>query len=660
MPEYLAPGVYVEETSYRSKSIEGVSTSVTGFIGPTRYGPIEGDPELLTSFADFERIYGGIDRLQFEDQGGVEHENYLAHAVAAFFQNGGSKLYVVRTFTPPAPDTPGSPPDPMAGRAFAASNSPLTVGLRARFPGRAGNMRVIIAVRPSANLLVRGSDGLPVIRSVRENDVILVRNRVGSPASGSPTYRLYDVTLDGNDLVFDSPTSPPMLAVDFNPDTQQAYLLTLSIRVLRAGRSEVEQVWNNLSPHPLNRSSVFNLFIETPESRTRYLTIPFAFETDLTSGAQFAEDLLGAEVLNSLELSLMSDEEFAAAGSLLSPPLSPADARSRPRPADLERIFYLTNGTDGNLPTAEAYRGREAQRDPSGTFVEATGLEAFTAVEEISMVAAPGYSFREVNLNETENNTRWSAIVQSLLAHCELRMRYRVALLDSPNDMAISEVRAFRGQFDSTHAALYYPWIKIADPLDPDGRRQLLVPPSGFVAGICARTDVQDGVFKAPANEVVFGAVDFERRLNKAQQDILNPEGVNCFRFFQGRGFLLWGARTISSDPEWKYLSVRRYFAYLEHSIDRGTQWAVFENNSEPLWDNVRRTIEGFLFNEWRNGALMGRVPEQAFFVRCDRSTMTQNDLDNGRLICLIGVAVVKPAEFVIFRIGQWTADATA
>ncbi|MCU0490522.1 MAG: phage tail sheath family protein, partial [Chloroflexaceae bacterium] len=133
---------------------------------------------------------------------------------------------------------------------------------------------------------------------------------------------------------------------------------------------------------------------------------------------------------------------------------------------------------------------------------------------------------------------------------------------------------------------------------------------------------------------------------------------VNCFRFFEGRGYLLWGARTISDDPEWKYLNLRRYFAYLERSIDRGTQWAVFENNSRPLWDNVRRTIEDFLYNEWKMGALMGDKPEQAFFVRCDLSTMTQNDIDNGRLVCLIGVAAVRPAEFVIFRIGQWTATA--
>ena len=183
------------------------------------------------------------------------------------------------------------------------------------------------------------------------------------------------------------------------------------------------------------------------------------------------------------------------------------------------------------------------------------------------------------------------------------------------------------------------------------------MPPSGFVTGIYARNDINRAVYKAPANEVVNLALGFEMLLSKAQQEVLNPEGINCFRFFEGRGMLLWGARTKSSDPEWKYVNIRRYFAYLEHSIDRGTQWAVFEPNGERLWANVRRTVEDFLLNEWQMGALLGDKPEKAYFVRCDRTTMTQNDLDNGRLVCLVGVAAIKPAEFVIFRIGQWTSD---
>jgi phage tail sheath protein FI len=211
-----------------------------------------------------------------------------------------------------------------------------------------------------------------------------------------------------------------------------------------------------------------------------------------------------------------------------------------------------------------------------------------------------------------------------------------------------------RGRFDSKYGALYYPWVRILDPIT---RRELNLPPSGFVAGIYARNDVTRAVYKAPANEVVNLALGFERVINKGQQDVLNPEGINCFRFFQGRGYRLWGARTTSSDPEWKYVNLRRYFAYLEHSIDKGTQWAVFEPNGPLLWANVRRTIEDFLLNEWQSGALLGDKPENAYFVRCDRSTMTQNDLDNGRLVVLIGVVALRPAEFVIFRIGQATAD---
>ena len=233
-------------------------------------------------------------------------------------------------------------------------------------------------------------------------------------------------------------------------------------------------------------------------------------------------------------------------------------------------------------------------------------------------------------------------------------MKYRIAVLDSGDEQSIAQVRAMRARLDSKYAALYYPWVRVLDPVT---REEIHLPPSGFIAGIYARNDINRAVYKAPANEVINSALSFEVLLNKSQQDIVNPEGINCLRFFEGRGFLVWGARLISSDPEWKYVNLRRYFAYLERSLDRGTQWAVFEPNDERLWANIRRVVEDFLTNEWRSGSLAGRRPEQAFFVRCDRSTMTQADLDQGRLVCVVGVAVVRPAEFVIFRIGQWTAD---
>ena len=308
--------------------------------------------------------------------------------------------------------------------------------------------------------------------------------------------------------------------------------------------------------------------------------------------------------------------------------------------------YLLSGGNDGDRPTSTEYTGTA-----NDTTAVKTGLKAFEDLEDISIVAAPGSTFGYGA--STTQQADSTAIINALITHAT-NMRYRIAVLDCGNGQTVSAVRAMRAQFDSKYAAFYFPWVRVIDPIT---RKEIYLPPSGFVSGIYARSDIERGVIKAPANEVVNMALGFEININKSQQDVLNPEGINCFRFFEGRGNRLWGARTISSDPEWKYVNLRRYFAYVEHSIDRGTQWAVFEPNGEQLWANVRTTIYDFLFNEWQKGALLGDKPEKAFFVRCDRSTMTQNDLDNGRLVCLVGIAPLRPAEFVIFKIGQWTAD---
>jgi uncharacterized protein len=186
------------------------------------------------------------------------------------------------------------------------------------------------------------------------------------------------------------------------------------------------------------------------------------------------------------------------------------------------------------------------------------------------------------------------------------------------------------------------------------------LPPGGYVAGIYARSDTERGVHKAPANEVVLGASDVEFQISKGEQDVLNPKGVNVIRSFPGRGIRVWGARTLSSNSLWKYINVRRLFIFIEASVEKGTQWVVFEPNDDRLWARVRATINQFLTGVWRSGALMGTTPEEAFFVKCDRSTMTQDDIDNGRLVCVIGIAPVKPAEFVVFRIAQWQGGSVA
>jgi phage tail sheath protein FI len=217
----------------------------------------------------------------------------------------------------------------------------------------------------------------------------------------------------------------------------------------------------------------------------------------------------------------------------------------------------------------------------------------------------------------------------------------------------MNDASAFEQLFperESKYAALYFPWINVFDPLT---NNQRLIPPGGHVAGVYARSDIERGVHKAPANEVVRGATSLQVQLTEQEQAILNPRGVNVIRSFPGRGIIVYGARTMSTDSVWKYVNVRRLFLFLEESIEEGTRWTVFEPNNERLWSRVIATIASFLTRVWRDGALMGTAPEQAFFVKCDRTTMTQDDIDNGRLIVLIGMAPVKPAEFVILRIMQ-------
>ncbi|GGJ24148.1 phage tail sheath subtilisin-like domain-containing protein [Neoroseomonas lacus] len=304
----------------------------------------------------------------------------------------------------------------------------------------------------------------------------------------------------------------------------------------------------------------------------------------------------------------------------------------------------LANGDDSVATLTDlTYIGQD---DPEPA--DRTGLNALRNIQQISLVAIPGQASAQLHAE--------------LIAHCEL-MRYRFAVLDGrTSEDSLADIQAQRQAFDTKYAALYYPWLTLPDPM-PDNLailRDFALPPSGHVLGIYARTDEDRGVHKAPANEVVRGITGLTRNLSKGEHDILNPSpvNINVIRDFRvdGRGIRVWGARCITSDSDHKYVPVRRLLIFLERSIDLGLQWVVFEPNSEALWARVRRTVANFLTDVWRSGALEGTKAEEAFFVKCDRTTMTQTDIDNGRLICVIGVAPVKPAEFVIIRIGLFTA----
>ncbi|WP_405059087.1 phage tail sheath family protein [Kribbella sp. NBC_01505] len=301
-------------------------------------------------------------------------------------------------------------------------------------------------------------------------------------------------------------------------------------------------------------------------------------------------------------------------------------------------------------PSSPAQAGTVGAEDYVGDAAQRTGFSGLEAIDDITMVAVPdlmsAYQQGAIDLETVQ------AVQTAVINHCEL-MGDRMAILDPPPGLNAQQIKSWRMEttgYDSKYATLYWPWAKVHDPATG---RNLQVPPSGHVAGVWARTDQERGVHKAPANEVLRGAIDLETTITKAEHDLLNPVGVNCIRAFPGRGIRIWGARTLSSDPAWRYVNVRRLFNYLEESVLQGTQWVVFEPNDDALWARIRRTINAFLVNEWRKGALFGLTPDEAFYVKCDRETNPAEAIDAGQVTCQVGIAPVKPAEFVVFQLSQ-------
>ena len=582
MPEYLAPAVFVEETSFRAKSIEGVGTSTAAFVGMTARGPISVDPSdptppLLTSFTDYERFYGGVDDLIV---GGNAVRNFVAHAARAFFDNGGGRLYVARI--PGTEAAAGS-----SGTLNAANNAPI-------------NKRVTIHGRQPGGARMPNSDANFRVY-VRQNELATTKKLALKQPAGTMIQIGQEFYVVGIDPVT---TSAGNLSGFTNlADDGACSIITLSVEVHDPTGPVYEA--GGLGLHPRHPRYIGAVLGSEPPIAIDALTNPIRIEIGSAATPFEIREILR----------LQADDQGL-------------------------KTINVVGGTDGSAPPAA---------DP--VFKDA--LNSLLALEDISIVAAPGSS--------SFGGTAPAAINQARIGHAEARRAYRIAVLDTPPNLEPDGARELKSLIDSKYAALYYPWIRVANPLaatDPTQPTEMDVPPSGAVCGVYARSDVQRGVWKAPANETVTGALALQRDVRFGEQEVLNPLGINCIRALPNRGIRVWGARTISSDPEWKYVNIRRYFLYLEASIDRGTQWAVFEPNGEALWANVRTTVSDFLYNEWVSGALLGSTPKEAFFVRCDRSTITQNDLDNGRLICLIGVAAIKPAEFVIFRIGQKTADA--
>jgi uncharacterized protein len=291
----------------------------------------------------------------------------------------------------------------------------------------------------------------------------------------------------------------------------------------------------------------------------------------------------------------------------------------------------------------------------SGSETARTGINGLAIADEVTMVIVPDLITAATKEDGSIDLGLWKAVQTALIGHCELQGN-RMAILDAPPGMTVQQIKEWRtdvAMYDSQFAAFYYPWIKVENPAGTNGDREVFIPPSGHIAGVWARTDESRGVWKAPANDTIRGCLDIERPITKNEQSLLNPIGINCIRPFGTRGIRIWGARTLSSDSDWRYINVRRLFNMVETTILDGTQWAVFEPNDVKLWEGVSRTLTGFLTGLWRSGALFGSSPDQAFYVKCDAETNPPDSIDEGRLIVEVGLSPVKPAEFVIFRISQ-------
>lgn len=284
-----------------------------------------------------------------------------------------------------------------------------------------------------------------------------------------------------------------------------------------------------------------------------------------------------------------------------------------------------------------------------------SGINGLVIADDVTMVMVPDLITAATKDDGSVDLNMWKSVQTALITHCELQAN-RMAVLDAPPGMNVQQIKEWRSDiamYDSAFAAMYYPWIKVDNPIGSNGDTEILVPPSGHMAGVWARTDDTRGVWKAPANEIIRGALDIERPITMTEQGMLNPIGVNCIRPFGTRGIRVWGARTLSSDTDWRYINVRRLFNMVETAIMEGTQYAVFEPNDVGTWEGIKRTVNSFLRGLWRDGALFGATADQAFFVKCDAETNPPDSIEEGKLVVEVGIAPVRPAEFVIFRISQ-------
>jgi len=740
MPEYLSPGVYVEEIDAGPKPIAPVATSTAGAVGVTQRGPTT--PTLVTNYGDFVRQFGGplpiADAAAQAKWANWGHYWQAAESIKAFFDEGGARVYFQRVVPSVAlaskADFNGGlyaglrqDVEPAHAEIQLTHVTGISAGTSLAFVSEAGSPigaaataasvdyeeRTVTFAAPLGISARRGLDLVTIMAvdnaavltatasskgewgddiSVQIMPTIGARKTLGAtPTSGGRVTTQTTAAAAAADTDITVTEVPGSLdaaspATPFSIKVNGGAPIVVSAVAVAGGEA-------TLTVPPLDAALPQNsaVIVLRPANVNDVITVVGADRLYPDAIVQL-EGAAGAEVLTVLSVAgsqvtlsaapanaYLEDESVSlveaevkvryrpAAGNEETESFAGLRLTNTPDPASLiagvnlqSQLIRLTAGADYDGLDLQAFpavkTGGGAPLDDGADALDSlapadfigvnlgpgqrTGIQALEEIDQVAICIVPGM---------------WDVDIRSeLIVHCET-LAERFAILDPPPNLSVQAIEAFRSPIDTKYAALYYPWVENRDPR-PGGTVQQ-APPSGFMAGIYARTDVARGVHKAPANEVIRSIRGFAQTITKREQDILNPQNINVLRAFPGRGNRVWGARVLTSDAAWKYVPVRRLFLMIEESIDEGTQWVVFEPNDEPLWARVRQSVTRFLITQWRLGALQGVTAGEAFFVACDRSTMTQDDIDNGLLICEVGIAPVKPAEFVIFRIQQKTLE---
>ena len=645
MPTLSYPGVYVEEISSGVRPVEVASTSTAAFVGLAQMGPAEAS--RVTNWTEFQRVYGSFIA-----------DSFLAHSVFQFFNNGGRQCYVVRV---------------TRSDALTAS---VTVQNRAGTPVEGLTLTARNVGAWGNSLLVTVDDGT----LDPGNEFRLTVRKQDDPAVVSPTFR--DTTpLEVFDNLSVDPTAPNHVVTVLrqnsslisaqvppaNTSTQRGLHRGGLVPTLPLTTNVTFQInvdGDGLQPVSLPPAAGAATALADVATAIQVAVRPLAKKKTSTDAAAFTGFTCSVETVGGQSRLLLQSGTNTATSSVAVQPAAANDATTQLRlgvgnggasegGAAVQRPAAIAALQIGDAVVAAPVTAVVAGTDGVAAInppTFGTALGRLDAITDFSLLAVPG-----------EGSTAMFDIGSAYCANRPLKDVFYIGETSSHDDTA-AEAATFRTKLTTanSYGALYFPWVKALDPTGLS-RDPVLLPPSGYIAGLYARIDASRGVWKAPAGTEASlnGVVGLAAELSDVEQGNLNPLGVDVIRRFPGAGVVSFGARTVSSDPEWKYVPVRRTAIMLRVSIYAGIQWAVFEPNDEPLWSQLRLNIGAFMMNLFRQGAFQGASPSQGFFVKCDGETTTQGDIDAGVVNVLVGFAPLKPAEFVVVKISQKAGLAT-